>query len=84
MDVGQGKPLRVVDFVSRNRPQEQEQVVTTVSGEQTKLVLSIGNKKPQFGAITHEQFSIANLRIIYELLTSNRHPTAADLRDYFS
>ena len=46
-DVGQGKPLRVLDFVSRLRPQEEEQVVTTDSGAQTKLVLSIGNKKPQ-------------------------------------
>ena len=83
-DVGQGKPLSVVDFVSRLRPQEDEQVVTTDSGAQTKLVLSFGNKKPKLAAITHEQFSIANLRIFYELLTSNRLPTAADLRDYLS
>ena len=76
---GQGKPLRVIDFVSRLRPQEEEKVITSDSGAQTKLVLSVGNRRPKL-----EQFSIANIRIFYELLTSNRLPTAADLRDYLS
>ena len=81
---GQGKPLRVVDFVSRLRPQEDEKILTTTSGEETKLLLSLGHKKPNLDNITVEQYAIANIRIFYELLSSNRLPTSADLRDYLS
>ena len=83
-DTGQGKPLRIVDFVSRLRPTEEEKVITTDSGTQTKLLLSIGHKKPSLENITIEQYSIANLRIFYELLTSGKLPSAADVRDYLS
>ena len=83
-DNGQGKPLRIVDFVSRLRPTEEEKVISTDSGTHTKLLLSIGHKKPNLENISIEQFSIANLRIFYELLTSSRLPTAADVRDYLS
>ena len=83
-DNGQGKTLRIMDSVSRLRPTEEEKVVSTDSGSQTTLLLSIGNKKPNLESVTVEQFSIANIRIFYELLTSGRLPTAADIRDYLS
>ena len=83
-DNGQGKPLRIVDFVSRLRPTEEEKIITTESGSQTTLLLSVGNKKPKLENISVEEFSIANIRIFYELLTSGKLPSAADIRDYLS
>ena len=70
--------------MSRLRPQEDEKILTTTSGEETKLLLSLGHKKPNLDNITVEQYAIANIRIFYELLSSNRLPTSADLRDYLS
>ena len=84
LDNGQGKPLRVVDFVSRTRPTEEETVISSDSGSQTKLLLSIGNKKPKLENVTIEEFNIANIRIFYSLLTSGKLPTAGDVRDYLS
>lgn len=69
-DNGQGKPLRIVDFVSRLRPTEEEKIITTDSGSKTTLLLSVGNKKPNLENISVEEFNIANIRIFYELLTS--------------
>ena len=83
-DTGQGKPLRVVDFVSRLCPVEEEKVISTDSGYTTKLMLSFGGNKVKLESITIEQFNIANLRIFYELLSSNKLPTSDDLRDYLS
>ena len=83
-DTGQGKPLRIVDFVSRLCPIEEEKIISTDAGSATKLLLSIGRNKMKIENVTIEQFNIANLRIFYELLTSNKLPTAADIRDYLS
>ena len=47
-------------------------------------MLSIARNRIKLENVTTEQFSIANLRIFYELLTSNKLPIAADLRDYLS
>ena len=49
-----------------------------------KLMLSFGGNKVKLESITIEQFNIANLRIFYELLSSNKLPTSDDLRDYLS
>lgn len=83
-NTGNGKPLRIVDFVSRLRPVEQEKVISTDPGSQTTLMLAIGNKKPRLESLSMEQYNIANLRIFYELLSSARLPTSSDLRDYLS
>ena len=83
-DNGQGKLLRIIDFVSRLRPTEEERVITTDSGSQTTLLLSVGNKNPQLEHVRVEEYSIANIRIFYELLTSGKLPTATDIRDYLS
>ena len=69
---------------ARLRPTEEEKVISTDSGSQTKLLLSIGHKKPKLENISVEEYGIANLRIFYELLTSAKLPTAADIRDYLS
>ena len=79
-----GKPLRIPDFVSRIRPQEEEKVLTTDAGQQTKLTLSLGQKKPKLESLSVEDFAIANTRIFYELLSSRRLASDSDLRDYLS
>ena len=81
-DTGQGKPLRIVDFVSQLCPVEEEKIISTDSGLSTKLMLATGHNKMKLEHVTSEHFNIANLRIFYELLTSNKLPTTTDLRDY--
>ena len=61
---------------------EEEKVITGDS--HTKLTFSIGSTKPKLESVTVEQYSIANLRIFYELLFSNRLPTMEDIREYLS
>jgi len=75
-----GKPLRIPDFVSRLLPNEDEKILSTDAGE-TRLLLSLNNSKPKLNNISVEQFSIANIRIFYELLSMNRLPTDSDVRD---
>ena len=50
----------------------------------TRLLLSMGNKKPKLTTITIEQYSIASLRIFHELICLNRLPTMSHIREYFS
>ena len=78
----QGKALRIPDFVSRLTPQDDEKIIS--SDDSARLTLTLGSKKPKLESITMADFSIANIRIFYELLTSNRLPTPDDLRDYLS
>ena len=82
VDNGMGKPLRIVDFVSRLCPTEEEKVISGDS--QTKLTLSVSSNKPKLESISVEQYSIANLRIFYELLYSNRLSTMQDVQEYLS
>ena len=82
VDNGMGKPLRIVDFVSRLCPTEEEKVISGDS--QTKLTLSVSSNKPKLESISVEQYSIANLRIFYELLYSNRLSTMPDVQEYLS
>ena len=49
-----------------------------------RLAVTLCNKKPKLGAISMADCSIANIRLFYELLTSNKPPAPADLRDYLS
>lgn len=79
-----GKPLRIVDFISRLIPNEEERLLSTDNGTDTRLVLSLGSKVPKLSSVTLEQYSIANIRIFYELLSSNRLLTLSDIRDYLS
>ena len=78
----QGKPLRVIDFVLRLVPHEEERVIS--SDNQAKLTLTLGRKRPKLESITMADYNIANVRIFYELLCSNRLPTPSDIRDYLS
>ena len=80
--ISQGKPLRIPDFVSRFTPQDDEKIIS--SDDSARLTLTLGSKKPKLESISMADFSIANTRIFYELLTSNRLPTPDDLRDYLS
>ena len=82
MTASKGKPLRIVDFVSRLTPHEEERVIQ--SDDQARLTLTLGRKKPKLETITMADYSIANIRIFYELLSSNKLPTPADIRDYLS
>ena len=77
-----GKPLLIPDFVMQIVPTSEEKVLSTDTD--TRLLLSVGNKKPKLSNISVEQYSIANLRIFHELLSLNRLPTMADIREYLS
>ena len=79
-----GKPLRIVDFVSRLLPNEDEQLLSSDASSNTKVYLAIGHKKPKLTSVSIDQYSVANIKIFYELLTSNRLPTLHDIQDYLS
>ena len=61
--VTRGKTLRIVDFVSRIRPSEDEKVLSYDNN--CKLTLTLHDTKPKLLNVTVEQYNIANLRIFY-------------------
>ena len=81
-DVTRGKALRIVDFVSRIRPSEDEKILSYDSN--CKLTLTLQDRKPKLSSVTVEQFNIANLRIFYELLFSGKLSTLRDIQEYLS
>lgn len=81
-DITRGKPLRIVDFVSRIRPAEDEKVLSYDNN--CKLALILQDSKPKLSSVTIEQFNIANLRIFYELLFSGKLSTLLDVQEYLS
>lgn len=81
-DPTRGKPLRIVDFVSRLRPSEEEKVFA--SDNNCVLKLSLQDTKPKLSSVTVEQFNIANLRIFYELLFSSKLPSMQEIREYLA
>ena len=78
-----GKPLRIVDFISRLMPQEDRRVLSTADG-QASLILDCGSKKPKLESISIAQWSIANFRIFNELLSRGRLSTPLAVREYLS
>ena len=80
--ITRGKALRVVDFVSRIRPSEDEKVLSCDNN--CKLTLTLQDTKPKLSAVTVEQFNIANLRIFYELLFSGKLSTLRAIQEYLS
>ena len=81
-DPTRGKPLRIVDFVSRLRPSEEEKVFA--SDNNCVLKLSLQDTKPKLSSVTVEQFNIANLRIFYELLFTNKLSSMQEIREYLA
>ena len=81
-DVTRGKALRIVDFVSRIRPSEDEKILSYDNN--CKLTLTLQDRKPKLSSVTVEQFNIANLRIFYELLFSGKLSTLRDIQEYLS
>jgi len=76
-----GKPLSILDFVSRLCPREEEKVIC----EDSKLLLTLGQRnKQKLSSISVEQYNIANIKIFYDLWTSNRLPSHSDVRDYLA
>ena len=65
-DGTRGKPLRIVDFVSRACPSEEERILS-YDMKYCKLSLTLNDSKPKLKDITISQFNIANYRIFYEL-----------------
>ena len=78
-----GKPLRIIDYVSRLMPQEDRRVLSTADG-QSSLILDCGSKKPKLESVSISQWSIANLRIFNELLTRGSLSTPLSMREYLS
>ena len=74
-DVTRGKALRIVDFVSRLRSTKEEKVLSY--DENCRLTLTLQDTKPKLSTVTVEQYSIANLRIFYELLFSGKLSTVS-------
>ena len=81
-DGTRGKPLRIIDFVSRARPTEEEKILSY--DRNCKLSFILNDSKPKLKNVTVEQFSIANLRIFYELLFSKKLGTMQEVREYLS
>ena len=81
-DATRGKPLRITDFVSRLRPNDDEKVLSC--DNYCKLTLSLNDTKPKLTSISVEQYNIANLRIFYEFLYSKKLVSMQDVRDYLS
>ena len=81
-DVTKGKALRIVDFVSRIRPAEDEKVLSY--DKNCKLALILQDTRPKLSSVTIEQYNIANLRIFYELLFSGKLSTLLDVQEYLS
>ena len=80
--ITKGKTLRIVDFVSRIRPSEDEKVLSY--DDNCKLTLTLQDSKPKLSSVTIEQFNIANLRIFHELIFSGKITTLLDIQDYLS
>ena len=78
-----GKPLRIIDYVSRLMPQEDRRVLSTADG-QSSLILDCGSKKPKLESVSISQWSIANLRIFNELLTRGSLSTPLSMQEYLS
>ena len=81
-DPTRGKPLRIIDFVCRLRPSDDERILS--SDDNCKLTLSLNDSKPKLSSVSVEQYNIANLRIFYELLCSNKLNSMQDVRDYLT
>ena len=81
-DVTRGKALRIIDFVSRIRPAEDEKVLSYDNN--CKLALILQDTKPKLSSVTIEQYNIANLRIFYELLFSGKLSTLLHVQEYLS
>ena len=82
IDPTRGKPLRIIDFVSRIRPSEDERIFA--SDNNCVLKLSLQDTKPKLSSVTVEQYNIANLRIFYELLFSNKLSSMQEIREYLA
>ena len=81
-DPTRGKPLRIIDFVSRLRSSEEERVFA--SDNNCVLKLSLQDTKPKLSSVTIEQFNIANLRIFYELFFTNKLSSMQEIREYLA
>lgn len=82
VDPTKGKPLRIVDFVSRLRPTEEERVLSRENN--VVLSLTVQDSKPKLSSVTVEQFNIANLRIFHELLFSGKLSSMLEIREYLA
>ena len=80
--ITRGKALRIVDFVCRIRPSEDEKVLS--QDNNCRLTLTLQDTKPKITSISVEQFNIGNLRIFYELLFSGKLSTLRDIQEYLS
>ena len=81
-DITRGKALRIVDFVSRIRPAEDEKVLSYDNN--CKLALILQDSKRKLSSVSIEQYSIANLRVFYELLFSGKLSTLLHVQEYLS
>ena len=64
------KVLQIVDYVDNIVPRDEE--ITISDGGNTKLVVCYGPKKPRLENISMQQWVVANTRIFYKLLASNK------------
>jgi len=73
--------LQILDFLSPSSIVKHEQVATTAEG--TKLWVSMGGKKPALRSVTVSQWAIANTKIMYKLLSTNKLSTTS-MHDYMA
>ena len=68
--------LRIVDFVDKIVTNTEDRTISDLGN--TKLVISLGPKKPKLELLTIAQWVVGNTRIFHTLLSSGKLPSAQD------
>lgn len=76
------KVLRIVDYIDSIIARDEERTIS--DGGNAKLVVSYGPKKPRLEHITVQQWVVANTRIFYNLLASNKLISHSDIQHYLA
>ena len=72
--------LLIPEFVMKVIPDQDESIIDI--GNNAKLSVSYGNRRPKLSEISISDFNIANVRILYRLIETGQLPTYSDVKGY--
>ena len=70
--------LLIPEFVMKVIPDQDESIINI--GNNAKLSVSYGNRRPKLSEISISDFNIANIRILYRLIETGQLPTYSDVK----
>ena len=73
--------LLIPEFVMKVLIPDQDESIINI-GNNAKLSVSYGNRRPKLSEISISDFNIANIRILYRLIETGQLPTYSDVKGY--